>query len=189
MKRPLEVRDRDICFGKGRQYLGSSQGKNRVRCAANFLVRSKLIVWDLKDLKLCDISNCLHKQHTPTGLDLTEAKLHHTATMAKSKEAKATKKHEETVQQPTPPVQEESDAGSDVEFVTEGDLEKDEAEEELERLVFGDSEGFREGLKDFKLNDEDAEEGEDSDAQGGLEGLDDADVRGTIESQHLRPMY
>ena len=153
------------------------------------LFGSKLIVWDLKDLKLCDTSNCLHKPHTPTGLDLTEAKLYHTATMAKSKQAKATKKHEETVQQPTPPVQEESDAGSDVEFVTEGDLEKDEAEEELERLVFGDSEGFREGLKDFKLNDEDAEEGEDSDAQGGLEGLDDADVRGTIESQHLRPMY
>jgi hypothetical protein len=171
MKRPLEVRDRDICFGKGRQYLGSSQGKNRVRCAANFLVRSKLIVWDLKDLKLCDISNCLHKQHTPTGLDLIGAKLYHTATMAKSKQAKATKKHEETVQQPTPPVQEESDAGSDVEFVIDGDLEKDEAEE------------------DFKLNDEDAEEGEDSDAQGGLEGLDDADVRGTIESQHALPMY
>jgi U3 small nucleolar RNA-associated protein 18 len=103
--------------------------------------------------------------------------------MAKSKQAKATKKHEETVQQPTPPAQEESDAGSDVEFVTNGDLEKDEAEEELERLVFGDSEGFREGLKDFKLNDEDVEEDEGSDAQGGLEGLDDADVCVTMESQ------
>jgi U3 small nucleolar RNA-associated protein 18 len=109
--------------------------------------------------------------------------------MAKSKQAKASKKQEETVQQPTPPVQEESDAGSDVEFVTDGDREKDEAEEELERLVFGDSEGFREGLKDFKLNDEDAEEGEDGDAQGGLEGLDDADVCGTMDFQPSRLMY
>jgi U3 small nucleolar RNA-associated protein 18 len=109
--------------------------------------------------------------------------------MAKLKQAKASKKQEETVQQPTPPVQEESDAGSDVEFVTDGDMEKDEAEEELERLVFGDSEGFREGLKDFKLNDEDAEEGEDGDAQGGLEGLDDADVCGTMDFQPSRLMY
>jgi len=105
--------------------------------------------------------------------------------MAKSKQAKATKKHEQTVQQPTPPAQEESDAGSDVEFVTNGDLEKDGAEEELERLVFGDSEGFREGLKGFKLNDEEDNEGEDSDAQGGLEGLDDADVCVIIDLQHL----
>jgi U3 small nucleolar RNA-associated protein 18 len=110
--------------------------------------------------------------------------------MAKSKQAKASKKQEETVQQPTPPVvQEESDAGSDVEFVTDGDMEKDEAEEELERLVFGDSEGFREGLKDFKLNDEDAEEGEDGDAQGGLEGLDDADVRATMDLKLPRLTY
>jgi hypothetical protein len=144
------------------------------------------MVWDLG---LCDTSNCSHTQHTATGLDFVEAKLYQTATMAKSKQAKATKKHEETVQQPTPPVQEESDAGSDVEFVTNGDLEKDEAEEELERLVFGDSEGFREGLKDFKLNDEDDEEGEDGDAQGGLEGLDDADVCATTDLQTLRLMY
>jgi hypothetical protein len=136
---------------------------------------------DRLDLKLCDTSNCSQTQHTATGLDFAETELYHTAIMAKSKQAKATKKHEETVQQPTPPVQEESDAGSDVEFVTDGDMEKDEAEEELERLVFGDSEGFREGLKDFKLNDEDAEEGEDSDAQGGLEGLDDADVCGILD--------
>jgi hypothetical protein len=117
-----------------------------------------------------------------------EAEQYHIAIMAKSKQAKASKKQEETVQQPTPPVQEESDAGSDVEFVTDGDMEKD-AEEELERLVFGDSEGFREGLKDFKLNDEYAEEGEDGDAQGGLEGLDDADVRATMDFQSSRLMY
>lgn len=143
----------------------------------------------LEDSKFCDTTNCSHTQHTHTGLDFFEADSHHTATMAKPKQAKASKKQEETVQQPTPSVQEESDAGSDVEFVTNGDLEKDEAEEELERLVFGDSEGFREGLKDFKLNDEDAEEGEDSDAQGGLEGLDDADVCGTMDLQFSRLMY
>jgi len=97
--------------------------------------------------------------------------------MARSKQAKAARKQEETVQQPTPPAQEGSEDGSDVEFVTEAELEKDEAEEELERLVFGDSEGFREGLRDFKLDDDKAEEiGDDSDAQDGLEGMDDADV-------------
>jgi len=31
------------------------------------------------------------------------------------------------------------------------DLEKDAAEEELEKLVFGDSIGFREGIKSFAL--------------------------------------
>jgi hypothetical protein len=160
-----------------------------VRCAANlnFLVCGFGL--GRQDLKLCDNINCSHTQHTATGLELFETELYHTATMAKSKQAKASKKQEETVQQPTPPVQEESDAGSDVEFVTDGDMEKDEAEEELERLVFGDSEGFREGLKDFKLNDEDAEEGEDGDAQGGLEGLDDADVCGTMDFQPSRLMY
>jgi len=97
--------------------------------------------------------------------------------MAKSKQAKAARKQEETVQQPTPPAQEGSEEGSDVEFVTEAEIEKDEAEEELERLVFGDSEGFREGLRDFKLGDDEAEQdGDESDAQGGLEGMDDADV-------------
>lgn len=103
--------------------------------------------------------------------------------MAKSKQAKATRKQEESVQQPTPPAHEESEEGSDVEFVTEAELEKDEAEEELERLVFGDSEGFREGLRDFKLDDDEAEkDGDDSDASG-LEGMDDADVSCSL---HMR---
>lgn len=102
--------------------------------------------------------------------------------MAKSKQAKAARKQEESVQQPTPPAQEGSEDGSDVEFVTEAELEKDEAEEELERLVFGDSEGFREGLRDFKLDDEAEEDGDDSDGSG-LEGMDDADVG---YSPHMR---
>jgi U3 small nucleolar RNA-associated protein 18 len=104
---------------------------------------------------------CLHLSDTESFA------LHILSNMAKSKQAKAAKKQEETVQQPTPPV----------EFVTEAELEKDEAEEELERLVFGDSEGFREGLRDFKLDDDEAEEdGDESDAQDGLRGMDDADV-------------
>jgi hypothetical protein len=104
-------------------------------------------------------------------------------TMAKSKLAKAARKQEETVRQPTPPAYEGSEEGSDVDFVTEAELEKDEAEEELERLVFGDSEGFREGLRDFKLDDDEVEEdGNDSDASG-LEGMDDADVS---HSLHIR---
>lgn len=53
------------------------------------------------------------------------------------------------------------------------DDEKSETEQELERLVFGDSAGFREGLRDFRIEDEDEEEAEPS---SGLAGLDDADV-------------
>lgn len=97
--------------------------------------------------------------------------------MAKSKQAKAAKIQEETFQQPTLSAQELSDEGSDVEFVTNAELEKDDAEEELERLVFGDGEGFRDGLRDFKLDDDEVDEdGDESGSQGGLEGMDDADV-------------
>ena len=53
------------------------------------------------------------------------------------------------------------------------ELEKDETEVELERLIFGDSAGFKDGLKDVALVD--GEDDEDTRA-GGLEGLDDADV-------------
>jgi U3 small nucleolar RNA-associated protein 18 len=63
------------------------------------------------------------------------------------------------------------------------DSDKDSIEEELERLVFGDSSGFRSGLKSFAqanqigkgkelvLAEEEAEDG-----QTGLENVDDADV-------------
>lgn len=130
-------------------------------------------------VRLCDFYNCFApaRQILPAALRKREV-LHFASyqTMAKSKQAKAARKQEESVQQPTPPAHEGSEEGSDVEFVTEAELEKDEAEEELERLVFGDSEGFREGLRDFKLDDDEAEEhGDDSDASG-LEGMDDADV-------------
>jgi U3 small nucleolar RNA-associated protein 18 len=61
--------------------------------------------------------------------------------------------------------------------------DKDSTEEELERLVFGDSSGFRDGLRSFAqadqigkgkelvLAEEDVEDG-----QTGLENVDDADV-------------
>ena len=68
-------------------------------------------------------------------------------------------------------VEEDANSESDVEFNLDGDLEKDDTEEELEQLVFGDSVGFRERLKSFR----DEDEAEDQDATG-LEGLDDADV-------------
>ena len=90
--------------------------------------------------------------------------------MAKSKQIKVADRR--AVQQPTPPTQDEAD-NSDVEVRIE--QEKDETEQELERLIFGDSAGFREGFKDVALQDsadEDVEEGENT----GLEGLDDADV-------------
>lgn len=86
--------------------------------------------------------------------------------MAKSKKSR------DSVQQPTPPTQDEAeDADSDVEIVLDGEMERDEAELELERAVFGDSAGFREGLREVEQDQEETEEG-----VTGLEGLDDADV-------------
>lgn len=52
--------------------------------------------------------------------------------------------------------------------------EKDETEIELERLVFGDSAGFREGLQGSALATREDEE--DEEQATGLDGLDDADV-------------
>uniref|UniRef100_A0A2D3URM3 Related to UTP18 Possible U3 snoRNP protein involved in maturation of pre-18S rRNA n=1 Tax=Ramularia collo-cygni TaxID=112498 RepID=A0A2D3URM3_9PEZI len=68
--------------------------------------------------------------------------------------------------------EEEGDSGeeseSEVEIMLDNEIPKDETEAELERLVFGDSGAFREGLKDFNPD------GEEDDGVGGLEGLDDA---------------
>lgn len=63
---------------------------------------------------------------------------------------------------------------SDGEFESDGEPEKDETEVELERLVFGDSAGFREGLRDF-AREEREDEGAEEETTG-LEGLDNADV-------------
>lgn len=61
------------------------------------------------------------------------------------------------------------------EVMSDASEEKDEAEQELERLVFGDSEGFKDELKSFRNGTytlEDDEEDEDDHA-----GIADADVR------------
>ncbi|CAK1367395.1 putative U3 small nucleolar RNA-associated protein 18 [Cercospora beticola] len=101
--------------------------------------------------------------------------------MAKSKQAKAVNSHD-VIQQPTPPAQDydesedvEMSDESEAEIVVDGEPEKDETEEELERLVFGDSTAFRDGLRDFDPEAED-ENIADYDATTGLEGLDDAQL-------------
>jgi len=88
--------------------------------------------------------------------------------MSRSKAPKPT-----LFQQPTPPEQGEDEDESDVEYARDGGRGKDVTELELDRLVFGDSAGFRAGLGDVALH-EGVEEGTDDDT--GLGGLDDADV-------------
>lgn len=66
------------------------------------------------------------------------------------------------------------DDDSEVEFELVNEPEKDETEEELERLVFGDSAGFHKAIKSSALTEEELNEREDEIT--GLEGLDDADV-------------
>lgn len=59
------------------------------------------------------------------------------------------------------------------------DLEKDATEEELEKLVFGDSIGFREGIKSFTLEANRLDGGSDGEevSEGSvLEDVADADV-------------
>lgn len=62
--------------------------------------------------------------------------------------------------------------------VEEEESEMDEAEAELERLVFGDSAGFRQGLKVSALAAREA--GEDDEQ---ADGLDDADVGQAFKAQ------
>jgi hypothetical protein len=66
---------------------------------------------------------------------------------------------------------EENNDDSDIQIEVDNEVEKDESEEELEQLVFGDSKGFRSGLKTFTLEQEDAAE-----VSTGIEGLNDAEV-------------
>ena len=75
---------------------------------------------------------------------------------------------------------EEMDDGADDE---DEESERDETELELERLVFGDSVGFREGLKDSALAVREDEE--DDEQADGLDGLDDADVGQALEAYCL----
>ncbi|KAK6410763.1 U3 snoRNP protein [Elasticomyces elasticus] len=80
------------------------------------------------------------------------------------------------VQQPTPPAQNEED-DSDVEFVLDREPEKDAVELELERLVFGDSAGFRAGLGELAVQDGEVDGEEEGEEEGtGYEGVEDADL-------------
>jgi len=71
---------------------------------------------------------------------------------------------------------------SDSEDESEDFRDKDEEEIELDRLVLGDADGFRAQLGqgmdlDFEEGSEGVERGEGEEEDGGLEGVDDADVR------------
>lgn len=72
--------------------------------------------------------------------------------------------------------QQDADEGMEDEYESGGDevSDKDDTELELERLVFGDSAGFREGLQSSALADRAVEE--DDGEAAALDGLDDADV-------------
>ena len=63
-----------------------------------------------------------------------------------------------------------------MEFKMGGGSEKDDTEIELEKLVFGDSAGFREGLRDFAIDKQQDYDQAAGESAAGLEGLDDADV-------------
>lgn len=81
-----------------------------------------------------------------------------------------------------PPQDEEVSNASDVEsdYGVQNDMDiddKSEGEEELERAVFGDRVGFREGLRNFGLVEEEAEsEAAQSGDEERLEGMADADL-------------
>ncbi len=69
-------------------------------------------------------------------------------------------------------------------FDSDGPMEKDENERELEKLVFGDDPGFYEGLKQYKaastdlrdLVDREGQKARDGLEEEMIKGLDDADV-------------
>ena len=95
-------------------------------------------------------------------------------------------KFQEARQQPTSPTQDELSNASDSDQPI---IEKDATELELEKLVFGDDAGFREGLKSYTqaagISESSEEEGEGEEEGAGigdvgeeedLEGVHDADV-------------
>lgn len=67
-----------------------------------------------------------------------------------------------------------NDDESDIESLANDEVEKDATELELERLVFGDSAGFRDGLRVLEV--EDGSVDDDVDQIKGLEGLDDTQL-------------
>lgn len=117
-----------------------------------------------------------------TGVKQKKAQKVKTSTRSPFENASAIPKH----------IQDDSDVEMDGEPSAEEDKapEKDEAEKKLERMLFGDDEGFQGALRSqqdrgmlaltTQSDDESAagEEGEDDDGDDkGLEGVDDADVR------------
>lgn len=100
----------------------------------------------------------------------------------RSKKLDASRSKEE---KPAPKAEhQDQDSGSDIES-DDGSLqslEKDEEEEDLDRLVFGDDAGFKAMLGqsmdvDSDNSNEEIEEAEDGADAGGLEDVDDAEVR------------
>ncbi|KAI9761655.1 MAG: Golgi-to-ER vesicle coat component [Chaenotheca gracillima] len=92
-------------------------------------------------------------------------------------------------QQPTPPKQDEVDAEMASDGESDDPMEKDATELELERRIFGDEAGFREGLRshtragdglesssDVELEDGELDKGPSKDVGEGVAGLDDADL-------------
>lgn len=117
-----------------------------------------------------------------TGVKQKKAQKAKTSTRSPFENASTIPKH----------IQDDSDVEMDGEASAEEDEapEKDEAEKKLERMLFGDDEGFQGALKSqqdrgmmaltTQSDDESAggEEAEDDDGDDkGLEGVDDADVR------------
>lgn len=88
-------------------------------------------------------------------------------------------KVQESRQQPTPLIHDELSNASDSDKEI---IEKDATELELEKLVFGDDAGFREGLRSYRQDAEISESSEEEEEAevgiGGedLEGVQDADV-------------
>lgn len=105
----------------------------------------------------------------------------------RSKKLAASRK---TVQDPRPPTHHEDDqSASDNEDLEI--LERDAEEEELDKLVLGDGSAFMAqlggGMDVDSEGDSDVAEGldDDNDGEGGLEGIDDADVRTTPPIVHI----
>lgn len=83
--------------------------------------------------------------------------------------------------------EEEEFAGFDEQDDAHGN-DKDSTEEELERLVFGDSAGFKAGLKKASqiatVEGQPAHEDKEQEVETGLESAQDADVRFDLTRRH-----
>lgn len=79
---------------------------------------------------------------------------------------------------------EEDGDNSDFKIDIDNEIGKDESEEELEHLVFGDSKGFGSGLKTF-LAEKDRQVDDNAQFGTGLEGLNDAEVGQALEWHRL----